>query len=75
MFDSIYSASVTPGQFFAMALASLLSGVIFSWLMSFRVRANKRFFIVSSIIPFAALNREHIIIVEAVNITLIIKKI
>ena len=53
MFDSIYSASVTPGQFFAMALASLLSGVIFSWLMSFRVRANKRFFIVSSIIPFA----------------------
>ena len=53
MFDSIYSASVTPGQFFAMALVSLLSGVIFSWLMSFRVRANKRFFIVSSIIPFA----------------------
>ena len=53
MFDSIYSASVTPGQFFAMALASLLSGVIFSWLMSFRVRANKRFFVVSSIIPFA----------------------
>ncbi len=53
MFDSIYSASVTPGQFFAMALASLLSGVVFSWLMSFRVRANRRFFIVSSIIPFA----------------------
>ena len=52
MFDSIYSASVTPGQFFAMALASLLSGIFFSWLMSFRVRANRRFFIVSSIIPF-----------------------
>ncbi len=53
MFDSIYSAAVTPGQFFAMALASLLSSVVFSWLMSFRVRANRRFFIVTSIIPFA----------------------
>ena len=52
MFDSIYSASVTPGQFFAMALLSLLAGVIFSWLMSFKIRANRRFFIVSSIIPF-----------------------
>ena len=52
MFDSIYSASVTSGQFFAMALAALLSGLAFSWLMSFRVRANRRFFIVSSIIPF-----------------------
>jgi len=52
MFDSIYSASVTPGQFFAMALAALASGVVFSWLLSFRVRANRRFFIVSSIIPF-----------------------
>ena len=52
MFDSIYSASVTPGQFFTMALAALVSGVLYSWLMSFRIRANKRFFIVSSIIPF-----------------------
>ncbi len=52
MFDSIYSSTVTPSQFFIMAAASLLSGVIFSYLMSFRVRANRRFFIVSSIIPF-----------------------
>ena len=52
MFDSIYSSSVTPGQFFLMALAALLSGIVFSWLMSFRIRANRRFFIVSSIIPF-----------------------
>lgn len=52
MFDSIYSASVTPSQFFIMAVASLISGVVFSWLMSFRIRANRRFFIVSSIIPF-----------------------
>ena len=52
MFDSIYSASVTPGQFFIMAAAALVSGILFSWLMSFRVRVNKRFFIVTSIIPF-----------------------
>ncbi len=53
MFDSVYTSSVTPAQFFAMALASILSGVVFSWMMSFRVRANRRFFIVSSMIPFA----------------------
>ena len=35
-----------------MALASLVSGVIYSWMMSFKVRANKRFFIVTCIIPF-----------------------
>ncbi len=52
MFDSIYSATVTPGQFLTMAAASLISGILFSWLMSFRIRANRRFFIVSSIIPF-----------------------
>ena len=52
MFDSIYSKAVTPSQFFIMAAASLVSGILFSWLVSFRVRANRRFFIVSSLIPF-----------------------
>ena len=52
MFDSIYSSSVTPSQFLIMAAASLVSGILFSWLMSFRVRAKSRFFIVTSIIPF-----------------------
>ena len=52
MFDSIYSASVTPSQFLIMAAASLVSGVLFSWLVSFRVRAKSRFFIVTSILPF-----------------------
>ena len=51
MFDSVYSVSVTPGRFFAMALAALLSGMAFSWLISFRVRANRRFFIVTTLIP------------------------
>jgi uncharacterized membrane protein len=52
MFDSIYSKAVTPSQFFIMAAASLVSGILFSWLVSFRIRANRRFFIVSSLIPF-----------------------
>ncbi|MBO4830974.1 MAG: DUF4956 domain-containing protein [Oscillospiraceae bacterium] len=52
MFDSIYSAVVTPAQFFAMAAAALVSGFVYSWIMSFRVRSTKRFFIVSAMIPF-----------------------
>ena len=52
MFDSIYTASVTPSQFLIMAAAALISGIAFSWLMSLRVRAHRRFFIVTSILPF-----------------------
>ena len=52
MFDSIYSATVTPAQFFTMAAAALLSGFLYSWIMSFRVRSTRRFFIVSAMIPF-----------------------
>ena len=52
MFDSIYSAVVTPAQFFTMAAAALISGFLYSWIMSFRVRSTKRFFIVGALIPF-----------------------
>ena len=52
MFDSIYSSSVTAGQFLIMTVASLLSGIVFSWLMSFRIRAKSRFFLVTSLLPF-----------------------
>ena len=52
MFESIYSASVTPAQFFLMAAAALVSGFLYSWIMSFHVRATKRFFIVNALIPF-----------------------
>ena len=52
MFDSIYSAVVTPAQFFIMAAAALVSGFIYAWIMSFRVRSTKRFFIVATLIPF-----------------------
>ena len=52
MFNSIYSAVVTPGEFFLMAAAALISGLLYAWLMSFQVRSTKRFFIVSALIPF-----------------------
>ena len=52
MFDSIYTTTVTSYQFFIMAAASLVSGVLFAWLMSFKVRSKKRFFIVALILPF-----------------------
>ena len=35
-----------------MSGAALISGVIFAWLMSFKIRSKKRFFIVASILPF-----------------------
>ncbi len=53
MFDSIYSASVTVSEFFAMAAAALCAGVLFAWLMSWRIRSTRRFFIVNAMIPFA----------------------
>ncbi len=52
MFDSIYSGVVTPSQFFIMAAVALGTGFLYSWIMSFRVRATKRFFVVTSLIPF-----------------------
>ena len=52
MFDSVYSSSVTAAEFFLTAGVSVLSGVLFAWLMARRVRSTKRFFIVVSLIPF-----------------------
>ena len=52
MFDSIYSATVTVSEYFTMAGAALVSGVLFAWIMSFKVRSTKRFFIVNAILPF-----------------------
>ncbi len=52
MFDSIYSTSVTASQFFIMAAAALITGTIYSWLMSFRIASKRRFFIVVAIVPF-----------------------
>lgn len=52
MFDSIYSSVVTPSQFFIMAAAALITGLLYAWIMSFRIRSTKRFFIVTALIPF-----------------------
>ena len=52
MFDSIYSTTVTPAQFFIMTAVALITGFLYSWIMSFRIRSTKRFFIVTAMIPF-----------------------
>lgn len=52
MFDSIYSASVTAGEFFTMAGISLAAGLLYAWILSFQIRANRRFFLVLALIPF-----------------------
>ncbi|MBO6039655.1 MAG: DUF4956 domain-containing protein [Oscillospiraceae bacterium] len=52
MFASVYSSTVTPGRFFLMAAAALVSGFVYAWIMSFRVRSSKRFFTVAALIPF-----------------------
>ena len=52
MFDSIYSSTVTPSQFFIMTAVALAAGFLYSWIMSFRIRSTKRFFIVTALIPF-----------------------
>ena len=54
MFDSIYSSTaISVREFLIVAGTSLLSGVLFAWLMSFKIRSTKRFFIVNAIMPFA----------------------
>jgi hypothetical protein len=53
MFASIYSTTVTVSTFMTMAGIALLTGVIFAWIMSYKVKATKRFFLVSAILPFA----------------------
>ena len=52
MFDSIYSSPVTVSEFFIMAAVSLAAGLVYAWIMSFRVRSAKRFFIVAALLPF-----------------------
>ena len=52
MFDSIYTSTVTPSQFFIMTAVALVTGFLYAWIMSFRIRSTKRFFIVTALIPF-----------------------
>ncbi|MBO4423162.1 MAG: DUF4956 domain-containing protein [Clostridia bacterium] len=52
MFDTIYSKPVTVSEFFIMAAVALVTGFIYSWIISFRIKSSRRFFIVSALIPF-----------------------
>ena len=52
MFDSIYTAAVTPTQFFIMAGVSIVAGLIYAWLMSYRIKSTRRFFVVVAVLPF-----------------------
>ena len=54
MFDSIFNNTNINNvtQFFIMALVSIISGIIFAFILSFRVDSSKRFFIVNAILPF-----------------------
>ena len=54
MFDSIYSGSVTASQFFLMAGVALVTGLLYAWILSFRIHAQSRFFLVCAMIPFVA---------------------
>ena len=53
MFDSIFSNTSLPNvaQFFIMAGVALVSGLIYAWILSFRVHSSKRFFLVNVILP------------------------
>lgn len=50
--NSIYSSSVTAEQFFTMAGFSLLFGILYAFVISFRIRSTRRFFTVTALIPF-----------------------
>ena len=50
--NTIYSSSVTAEQFFTMAGFSLLFGILYAFVISFRIRSTRRFFTVTALIPF-----------------------
>ena len=54
MFSSIFSNDEisSVAQFFIMGGVALVSGFLYAWILSFRVRSTKRFFLVNSILPF-----------------------
>ena len=54
MFDPIFSSETLTSveQFFIMAGVAIVSGFIYSWILSFRIHSTKRFFLVNAILPF-----------------------
>ena len=53
MYESIFSNTniSTEMQFFLMIGVAIVSGFIYSWILSFRVHSTKRFFLVNAILP------------------------
>ena len=53
MFSSIFSNDSLSSelQFFIMVGVALISGIIYAWILSFRVKSTKRFFLVNAILP------------------------
>ena len=53
MFDSIFSNSEIPSsiQYLIMISVALISGIVYAWILSFKVNSTKRFFIVNAILP------------------------
>lgn len=51
MFDSIFKNETSAGLIALMALAALISGFIYSYINSFKIRASKGVFITMSIMP------------------------
>ncbi len=52
MFDSIFTSTVSASQFFIMMGTSLIAGILFAWVLSFKVHSSRRFFTVCAILPF-----------------------
>ena len=52
MFETIYTARVTSQQFLIMASIALVSGLAYSWLISFRIRSTRRYFVLITFMPF-----------------------
>ena len=54
MFDSIYNNANlnSVSQFFIMGAVAIVSGLLFAFILSFRVKSTRRFFIVNAILPF-----------------------
>ena len=53
MFSSIFNNESLSSelQFFIMVGVALISGVIYAWILSFRVKSTKRFFLVNALLP------------------------
>ena len=51
LFKSIFNNSITVGAFFIMVGVSLATGLVISFILSFRMQSTKRFFISNAIMP------------------------